>query len=76
MPRTVLIDIQLVGAQQDDRHVRLAVTDITARKQAEDQLKEKGRALAESQKELQALSVRLLSMEQEIRKRTAHELQE
>ena len=76
VPRTVLIDIQLVGAQQDDRHVRLVVTDITARKQAEDQLKEKGRALAESQKELQALSVRLLSMEQEIRKRTAHELQE
>ena len=72
----MLIDIQLVGAQQDDRHVRLAVTDITARKQAEDQLKEKGRALADSQKELQALSVRLLSMEQEIRKRTAHELQE
>ncbi len=37
---------------------------------------EQGRALQDSQQELQALSARLLSMEQEIRQRVARDLQE
>ncbi len=74
--RTVLIDICLVGAAPEDRHLRLAATDITERKQAEDHLKMHEKALRVSQAELQSLSVRLLSMEQEVRQRVARDLQE
>jgi PAS domain S-box-containing protein len=74
--RTVLIDICPVGSHQDDCHLRLAATDITTRKQAEDRLREQDRVLQESQQELQALSVRLLTMEQEIRQHVARNLQE
>ena len=72
---TILIETRAVGADPD-RRLRIAMVDITERKLAEDQLRKQGLALAESQGELQELSARLLSMEQEVRRRTAHELQE
>jgi signal transduction histidine kinase len=56
--------------------VRLTATDITERKLAEEHLKAQERALRESQQELQALSARLLFMEQEVRQRIAHDLEE
>lgn len=74
--KTVVIDACLVENGQEDRRLRLAMTDITARKQAEDRLKEQEQALRESQAELQALSARLLSMEQEVRQRVARGLQD
>lgn len=74
--RTVLVDICPVGTAPEDRHLRLAAIDITERKQAEDRLKSQEKALRESQAELQSLSVRLLSMEQEVRQHVACNLQE
>ena len=74
--RTVLIDACPVDSEGAERQLRLAITDITARKQAEDRLKEQERALQESQRVLEALSVRLLSMEQDVRQHVARDLQE
>jgi PAS domain S-box-containing protein len=74
--RTVLIEICPLGSHEDNRHLRLAAIDITERKQAEDRLKEQREALGRSEKELQALSTRLLSMEQEVRQHVARDLQD
>ena len=48
----------------------------SSRKQAEDRLKEQSETLARCEKELQALSTRLLSMEQEVRQHVARDLQD
>ncbi len=74
-PKTVLIDARLVDSGDELLQVRLAMTDITARKQAEERLREQEGALQESQEELRALSARLLTMEQEVRQRIARDLQ-
>ena len=71
-----LADVSLVGSPNSNQHLRLTATDITERKLAEERLKAQDRALMEHQRELQSVSARLLSMEQNIRQNIARDLEE
>ncbi len=74
--RTALVNMCLVGPSEGTQHLRLAATDITERRVAETRLQAHERALRESQHELQVLSGRLLSMEQDVREGVARDLEE
>jgi PAS domain S-box-containing protein len=74
--KAVLMEMCLVGSSPNNQRVRLTATDITERKRTEEHLKTQERALRESQHQLQSLSGRLLSMEQDIRQGIAHDLEE
>ena len=71
-----LADVSLVGLPNSVQHLRLTATDITERKLAEERLKAQDRALLEHQQELQSVSARLLSMEQDVRQSIARDLEE
>ena len=71
-----LADVALVGSPQGVQHLRLTATDITERKLAEERLKAQDRALMQQQQELQSVSARLLSMEQDVRQSVARDLEE
>jgi PAS domain S-box-containing protein len=71
-----LADVSLVGSPNGVQHLRLTATDITERKLAEERLKAQDRALMEQQQELQSVSARLLSMEQDVRQSVARDLEE
>ncbi len=71
-----LADLALVGPPNHVQHLRLTATDITERKLAEERLRTQDRALMEHQQELQSVSARLLSMEQDIRQNIARDLEE
>lgn len=74
--RTVLIDACSVGPDPQNSQLRLALTDITERKQAEDRLKRQEQELQENRADLRALNDRLLSLEEDLRQRVARDLQE
>lgn len=74
--KTVLIDACSVGVDPQHAQLRLAMTDITERKQAEDRLKRQELELQENRTDLRALNARLLSLEEDLRQRVARDLQE
>jgi signal transduction histidine kinase len=60
----------------EGQSLRLIVTDITERKQAEDRLKRQDAELREQRSDLEALNTRLLAIEEDVRQSIARDLQE
>jgi signal transduction histidine kinase len=74
--QNVLIEATAVGTYQGAPPLRLVVTDITQRKQAEDQLKRQDLELRQHRADLEALTARLLTSEEDVRRTIASDLQE